>query len=748
MRVAAGLDETTFGTDAAAIAEAIMEADSGAGVLVLVDLGSAILSAEMALEFIDPELAARTKISSAPLVEGLIAAIVTASTSATLEEVCAEAVQGLAGKQDQLGDSPADSMATPAPTEGGLRFSWMIRNPHGLHARPAAALVSGLRGIDATIRISNTTLSKGPVSASSLTSIQTLGLRRGDLMEAEIIGPESEKAYSTLTDLAHSNFGESKDIEPSINATRLDHPRQDPMRTGHQIVIGEARYIAIDPDASEYIAGDVPTELARLNAAIDAVAQTLENLDKGSTLGIYGVQLLTLKDEFTLDELRSDIQGGLPAIEAVQDRFTSFAEQFEAIDDPYLRARAEDQRGIQRMLIRALLGSEVSPGLASGILIMPELDPITAGTLDPELCLGVITTSGGASGHGVLLAQSRGFPLLTGRADARTIPDGTLLAIDPVEGRLFIDPDDEELSTLKEEQSKRAAATAEAIRLAHKPAVTGSGTRIIVEANIASIQGAHDGLEAGAEGSGLVRTEVLFADWDHAPSVDEQAEVFIAIGKALNHQTITIRTWDPGGDKPLPFLPQDPEPNPMLGERGIRVMRRLPDLLDDQLAAILLASQETPVRVMFPMITSPKEMLWARSRLVDATRKVGGQIQAGMMVETPASALRARDFLDLADFISIGTNDLTQYTLAVDRGNSSVTEVAKGDRSAVWDLIAMAADAFKGRPVCVCGDIASDPESVARLIAAGVTELSVRAPLIGMIKQAVRAVPCAVQIRE
>ncbi|MDR0285452.1 MAG: HPr family phosphocarrier protein [Propionibacteriaceae bacterium] len=670
--------------------------------------------------------------------------------------------------------------------EAGVVFSWMIRNQHGLHARPAAQLVAGLRGIDAAVEVSNATSGRGPVSARRLTSVQTLGLRQGDVMAVRITGAEAEAAYQRLVQLAETDFGErdpGKPREPPSNwlplrqgdtvtppvggsaladggepATRRDdHPSStvgqagttgssgrtpssaDPGRDGRQIVIGTARQVVVTPDVSHYVAGDPASEVARLEAAVKTVAQTLRQLDDQSDLGIYSVQLLTLTDEDTLGELRTAITAGMSAVEAVGQHFAAVAAEFEAINDPYLRARAEDQRGLQRMLWRALTGQAVLPALVGGVLILDELDPVTAGSLDPARCQGIITTSGGATGHGAILAQARGFALLTGRADARDIADGTTVALDPVATRLWVAPTPTEMAELTKRQAARRADTVTAAQLAHEPALTRTGTRILVEANVAAVTEAADGLAAGAEGSGLVRTEVLFGTSDHAPAAEEQAATFVRIGRALGGQMITIRTWDPGGDKPLPFLPQDPEANPMLGERGIRAMRRLPELLDTQLTAILLASRETAVRVMFPMITLPEEMAWARERLAAAEARVGARISAGMMVETPAAALRAPDFRELADFISVGTNDLTQYTLAVDRGNPGVAGLAQGGNAPVWDLISLAARAFAGRPVAVCGDLASHPDAVARLIGLGVTELSVRPPLVGVIKQAVRA---------
>jgi len=751
LKVAAGLDETTFGTDAAAIADAITAVDSPDGILVLVDLGSAILSSEMALEFVDPDVAARTTISPAPLVEGLVAAIVTASTGANLAEVAQEAQQGLIAKQDQLTDSAtgtagrepgSDAPETPASRPAGphLDFTWTIRNPHGLHARPAAAFVSGLRGLDAVIQVSNGTTGKGPASALSLTAVQTLGLRQGDLMTATISGDQAQQAYDRLAELAQDDFGERAEAAaPATPATTAGGPPLDPTHTGRQIAIGPARQVRINPDTTGYRPGDIPTEAKRLDDAAAAVDDTLRRLEQGSTLGIYAVQQLILNDDSTRAELRQSIQQGTSAIDAVRNYFAAAADQFEALDDPYLKARAEDQRGLSRMLLRALTGQPVSPGLASGILILRELDPVTAGSVDPTSVQGIITTSGGATGHGAILAQARGFALLTGRPEAANIPDGTTVAIDPVEHTLWIDPTAEELATLHQRQAGRQSEAADAARLSQEPALTRSGRRILVEANLSSVQDAAEACAAGAEGSGLVRTEVLFGHLDHLPTAEEQAEVFIQIGQALPGQTITIRTWDPGGDKPLPFLPQDPEANPMLGERGIRAMKRLPHLLDDQLTAVLLASRTIKVRVMFPMITVPEEMVWGRARYDAVRQRTGGELAVGMMVETPAAATRACDFADLADFISFGTNDLTQYTLAVDRGNPVVAGIAQGDNQAVYDLIGLAARAFAGKPIGVCGDFASQPDAVPRLIDLGVTELSVRPPLVGVIKQAVRA---------
>ncbi|MDR1387637.1 MAG: HPr family phosphocarrier protein [Propionibacteriaceae bacterium] len=745
IKVAAGLDEpAAFGTDAMAIADAIGEADSPDGVLVLVDLGSAVLSSEMALEWVDPGVSQRTLVCPAPFVEGLVAATVTASTGADLATVAAEAKAGLSAKLAHL--EPETPLAQPEPTDDpavedgqALTFETVIDNPHGLHARPAANLVAGLRGLDVNVQLTNSTRGKGPAPASSLAGVTTLGLSRGDTLAARLTGPDRKAALERLRQLAETNFGEDDDQDSPVQA---EDPGETaaPVQTGRQIVVGPVAHLTTTIDLSAYRPGDPDVERDRLDRAI---AQVVEHLQakadaSGRQGGIFRAQAVMLDDPELLADLRSGVAGGASAVAAVSGDLAAVAAELGALEDPYLRERAQDVRGLARQITAELVGVRIDLSTVEGILVVDELDPLTAASLDPTRCLGVITCSGGATGHGVIVAGARGLPVVTGQAEAADIPDHTVVGLDPVGQVLWINPTMAQLAEIDRLSVERRNEATLAAELCHRPAVTRSGRRVLVEANIASLTDAKTALANGADGSGLVRTEVLFADWDHAPSAAEQADVYKAIGRALDGRMITIRTWDPGGDKALAFLPQADEPNPMLGERGIRAMRRWPDLLCEQLKAIVWTSRRTPVRVMFPMIVEPQEMLWASQILSQARSETGGQVAVGMMVETPAAAVRAADFVDLVDFISIGSNDLAQYTMAADRGNGAVGHLAQADQPAVWDLIDLAARSFSGRPVAVCGDIASRPELTPRLIEAGVTELSVRPPLIGLVKLAVR----------
>jgi len=281
-------------------------------------------------------------------------------------------------------------------------------------------------------------------------------------------------------------------------------------------------------------------------------------------------------------------------------------------------------------------------------------------------------------------------------------------------------------ATIAERQGERQ----EALTRADEPATTLDGQTIAVLVNVGGVQDAVD--VRGADGSGLVRTEVLFGDRRTAPTVDEQVEVFRRIATALQNKPITIRTWDIGGDKPLPFLPQAKEANPFLGERGLRVFRRRPELLRDQLEAVRRVAQETPVHVMFPMVTNADEVAWALEELGPHDG-----LEVGIMVEVPAAALRIGTLAADLDFVSIGTNDLTQYTTAADRTNTAVAPLADGLDPAVVQLIDHVARTA-GVRVAVCGDLASDPQAAVLLAALGVTELSAVGPQVPLVKARLR----------
>jgi phosphotransferase system HPr (HPr) family protein len=677
--------------------------------------------------------------------------VVTASTGATLAEVAAEAEGGLAAKVEHLGGdlaSPGPVAAAEPVAVDGPATEVVVRNPHGLHARPAATLVSGLRGLDATILLRNITLGKGPADARSVGKVATLGLLKGHTLAATFSGPEAEIARERFLALAATDFGESQELPadqagPDGLAAGGQAPSgvADPARTGRQVVLAPALVRGGGVDTTDYAPGAPAEERTRLESAVAAVAAHLAVLATtgGPQRGIFEAQEALLGDPDLAEGLAADTASGTSAVDAVRARFAAVAADFDALTDPYLRERAQDIRSLERQVLLALTGTtEQATTDAAHILVVDELDAATAAALDPATTLGVVTTTGGATGHGVIVASSRGIPVLTGRSEAQGIADGTLIGIDPGQGTLWVSPDEGTQETIRRLAEARDSEAAAAATRAHDPALTTEGRRVLVEANIASLGDAVAGAAAGADGSGLVRTEILFAHHTDAPDAATQAAALVAIGKALG-APITVRTWDPGGDKPLPFLDTEGEANPMLGERGLRAMRRYPEVFAEQLRGIVAAAREVPVRVMFPMVTEPDEVVWARSVLTDvlAEQPDPPTLEVGIMVEVPAAALRADEFAPLVDFASIGTNDLAQYTSAVDRGNGRVAHLSRPS-SAIWALIFMTCTAFGDKPVAVCGDLASDPGLTATLVGLGVRELSVRPPVVALVKESVR----------
>lgn len=758
--VAAGLDATTFGTDATAVSAAIEEADSPDGVLVLLDLGSAVLSAELALEFVDAELAGRVRLSSAPLVEGLVAAVVLASTGADLDAVAAEAENGLLAKRTHLGDEQlaGDAATREAGDEADaeadadadvVSAEVLVSNAHGLHARPAAKVVVLLRGFDATVTLTNLDSGRGPVNAGSLSAVATLDARKGSRLRVIATGPEGEAAVRAFEELSARSF-DDQPVQTSVSAIR---PAAS--GSGLELAMGPALVQRSRLDVVAYEQGSADEETRRSRAAVDEVRSRLEELERRTTEetgadagAILAAHLGLLDDPEVTEAIDADLTAGLSAVDAWQSRLDTVASGFEALADAYQRERAADVRSVQGAVLRALTGQPEPEQFADGapvVLVVDELDPATAASIDVDRVAGVAVAARGDTGHGVIIAASRGIPLITGvGGDADGVQSGQLVAFD---ARLAFWPmvSDADRRQWPERVEQRRRERVAVVEEARQPAETVDGTQVPVLANIASIADAQSASTNGADGSGLVRTEVLFGDRDSAPTVGEQTETFLALAAAMGGKCLTIRTWDIGGDKPLPFLPMATEANPFLGVRGIRAFgpdSRLDSdaLFTDQLMAICRAALETPIRVMFPMVTTREEVAWA----VEQLRSVAGGelpdgLEVGIMVEVPAAALLVDLLAGGLDFVSIGTNDLTQYTVAADRGNDAVAELADPISPAVFRLIEQVCRTRPdGVEVAVCGALASRTELVPLLLGLGVDELSCTPPKVPEVKAAVR----------
>ncbi|MBO0850010.1 MAG: phosphoenolpyruvate--protein phosphotransferase, partial [Pseudonocardia sp.] len=498
-------------------------------------------------------------------------------------------------------------------------------------------------------------------------------------------------------------------------------------------------------------------EWARLTGAIASArddttrlrARTARDLGEPDA-AIFDAHLLLLDDTDLLDRVRSGIDGGQAAARAWAQAADALRAQLAALPDPYQQARAADVAAVGDQILRALLGTPTTaPNTPGGVLVAATLTPAEAAALDPATVTAVLLAYDSPTAHAAILLRARGIPaVVAAGAGVLDIAEGTQLVVDGSRGRFEIDPPAETLREYQHRADELAARAERALAHAAKPARTRDGVEIAVGANVGSVDDAHAAARLGADLAGLVRTEFLFLGRAEPPDVDEQEAIYRDIATALGGRRITLRTLDVGGDKPLPYLPTPAEANPYLGVRGIRLSLAHPGLLSDQLLAITRVARDTPVSLMFPMVATLDELLTARRLLDEAIARTGpgrpAGLQVGIMIEIPAAALNAAAFAPHVDFLSIGTNDLTQYALAADRNNDAVAALADPYHPGVLRLIEAtcraAADAGNGRvTVAVCGEMAADEPAATLLTGLGVRELSVTPPAVPTTKEAVRA---------
>jgi len=772
-----GLDmpDRPMGTDAVLVMRAIDRVWSDDGVLVLMDLGSAVLSAEMALDMLPTDRRERILLCEAPFVEGAVAAAVAARLGKSLAEVAEEARGGLGPKAAHLGmpaPSPADSVSAPDAGEAAgphASVRLLVENPLGLHARPAARFVQTAGRFDADVRVTNRTTGAGPANARSLNAVATLGVRQGHQIEVVAWGPEAQAAIDAIGALAADRFGD--DEGQSSAAARGDAGAAEatafvavdgtlsglPASPG--VAVGPALHVRPpDIEIPSAPAGEPKEEWAALEAAIEATrveisttrATVAARADEQSA-AIFDAHLLFLEDEELIAPARSVIlDGGRGAGQAWKEAVDRVAGMWRALDDPYLRERAADVEAVGAQVLANLLGdASARPSVTGGgVLIAADLTPADTAGLDPAIVVGIATALGGPTSHSAILARSLGIPAVVGLGrGVLEIAEGAVVIVDGERGTVRPDPDPAHVAEAERRaatfQASEAAARAEAAR----PATTRDGTSIEVLANVGLPADVEAALDAGAEGVGLLRTEFLFIGRDAMPSEQEQEAAYRSIAEPLGGRPLIVRTLDVGGDKPLPYLPVPAEANPFLGLRGLRLGLARPDVLRTQLRAILRVAADHPVKVMFPMVTSLAELRVAKALVEEARHEVEGaggrvpsNLEVGIMVEVPAAALAAEVFAADVDFFSIGTNDLTQYTLAAERGNERVAGFADALHPAVLRLIWMTARgaASRGRMVGVCGEIAGDPLAVPILVGLGVRELSAAPPAVPRVKRAVR----------
>ncbi|MCP3142680.1 phosphoenolpyruvate--protein phosphotransferase [Pyxidicoccus xibeiensis] len=647
---------------------------------------------------------------------------------------------------------------SPLATEGPF-IQVTSPAPHGMHARPSTALVEVAKRFRSDITVH---YGQKSGSAKSLISLLQLGATGGAPLIITASGADAEAALGAIRAAFEAGLDEEVSLRPAASAAapapaaRLDYDGQmvAGISASPGIASGPAWLFQHERLVVAEKAPDPAREHERLAQALAGAIAELHNLHQeffkkaGATrAAIFKAHQELLDDPEMVTEAGRHIDGGASAGWAWRRVYEERAEALARLPDPLLAGRAGDLRDVGRRVLRML--ADVVEGVATlpdhpVVLLAEDLAPSDTAKLDPAMVLGLCTVGGGATSHTAIIARSLDIPAVVAAGPAvLDLVNGEDCILDGDGGVLVLRPsakDQARAATWRE----RVREQRDAEKLdRYKPAITRDGRRVEVAANIGSAKDAQKAVDAGGEGVGLMRTEFLFLQREDPPGEDEQYEAYRTMVRALNGLPIILRTLDIGGDKHVPYLSLPAEANPFLGVRGIRLCFEREDLFRTQLRAILRASKEGPVRIMYPMVATLAELRRAKAITEDVRREVGAApVETGIMIEVPSAVMLADQLAKEVSFFSIGTNDLTQYVLAMDREHPVLAPQADGVHPAVLRMVDLTVKAARGAGIWVgaCGGVAGDPAGAITLSGLGVSELSVAIPTIPAIKALLRSV--------
>jgi phosphocarrier protein FPr len=698
---------------------------------------------------------AKSMLTMVVVANGEDAAVV--SRTLDREVACGEAVMAVEGVATAEALRPVERKIV------SRRVPLMIRT--GLHARPAAALAALARAHAGAV-----TVGRGDrtANAKSVVALMGLGTALGDQLTVSAEEPGAEAVLTALAKAIADGLGDpvveaaaaAAPMTASSHAAAPHYPAAPPFTAGATVVLrgtgavaGLAVGVATRLDRVETAFPDAGAgatvesdRLAKARTALIARLETGAGAGAGGA-GIFAAHRTLLDDPELTEATAQAVAAGASAERAWSEALGPLIAAVAALPDPRMAERAADLRDLRRQGLDLLAGRDPAATLAElpagGVLVADEVMPSELAAFPAGKLGGLVMAAGGATSHAAIMAATMGIPTLVAVGpDALRIPNGAPLILDGRAGSLSVFPSAEDQETARDAAVRRAARRAANREKAREDCLTADGVRIEVFANVGKSADASAARDEGAEGCGLLRTEFLFLDRASAPSEDEQLAQYQTVVDALAGQPVIIRTLDAGADKPMAYVPIPREDNPALGVRGVRAMLRSPDLLRTQVRAILRVEPHGVARIMTPMVASLAELRAVR-RIVEEERAALGRtapIELGAMIEVPAAALISARLAAEAAFFSIGTNDLTQYALAMDRGNPLLAPETDSLHPAVLRLIGetVAGAAARGRTVAVCGGAASDPVAAPLLIGLGVTELSSAPAVIADLKAQIR----------
>lgn len=656
------------------------------------------------------------------------------------------------------GERPVAAPKTETLEDFAHFFDTVVHNKTGLHARPATTFVNLAKQFQAEVRVRH---GNDVANGKSLISLLQLGIERGASIRVSAQGADAETALQRLKQAIDEGLeDEGEEPQPaSISGRDLGwRPQQvgstvTGITASEGLAVGPTRQYARRAIVVEDTPGDPSVEGDRLQQAMDAAQHELAELHEevktrfgSGKAAIFQAHAEFLNDDALIRQTVSRIFDGHSAAWAWQQAINERVDQLKKLDDPVLAGRAVDLSDVGQRVLRHLVGATDDAPLSPTtpvILVADDLTPSDTAALDPDTILGFCTVAGGPTSHTAIIARSMGIPAVVGAGKTvLNIADNTPGILDGFSGNLYLKPSEADLQAAAKLQKQLYEEQEVARSSRHLPATTTDGHRIEVAANVNRAADARKAVEAGAEGVGLMRTEFLYLERSAAPTEDEQFTVYREMVEALDGRPLIIRTLDIGGDKEVPYLNLPKEDNSFLGIRGIRLCLARPDLFVPQLRAIYRASVHGPIKIMFPMISTLEDLEEARAMAEHVRQELDvPPVEIGIMIEVPSAVVLADHFAQEVDFFSIGTNDLTQYTLAMDRLHPQLARQADALHPAVLRMVDKTVQAASkaGKWVGVCGGIAGDPKGAAILVGLGVAELSMGVPSIASVKAHIRS---------